>query len=858
MSSHLALFFLIALSLINSGCAIDASIFGLSSTASKPTSELPLSISDKVVPEYGVATLTVTIPEAATEDVTFGYQTEDNTALAGIDYVSVSGTATIKAGETSVRISVPIMNGYEKTANKTFKVFLSSIDGNAFATASAEIEIQDDDLAALSGVVQISQGNFHICAAMNSGGVKCWGGINNNGELGNGTTTGSLLPIDVIGLADTKEISAGPNHTCALTNSGGVKCWGDNSFGQLGDGTDTTRMTPVDVGLGGGAVHVASGGLHSCALMATGTVKCWGHNSKGQLGDGTVTHSKTPVDVSGLTGAIELTAGDFYTCALTNSGGVKCWGDNFSGTLGDGTTTQKETPVDVNGLTSGVVSIAAGTYSTCALLGTGSIKCWGENFHGQLGDGTDGNNRTSPVDVVGLTESADQISAGQEYACARFISGSVKCWGKNSSGQLGDGTMEPKSTPVNVTAATGIASLSLGSSTTCAVLSDSRAKCWGVNSFGQYGNGRNSMTRTLPIDTANLPSGAKDATAGQIHNCAVTSTGGAVCWGDNPEGQLGNGTQIKSLSPVPVIGLTAGVVALEAGFYHTCAVMINGGIKCWGANWEGQLGDGTSGWGQEKSTPVDVLGVSNAVAVVGGERSTCALLSNGQVKCWGDNSEGQLGNGTFVSSPTPVDVSGLSGVVKLSMFGNSVCALLNTGGVKCWGANWGGQLGDGTTTKSSTPVSVIGLAEVNEISVGDYHGCAILESGAVKCWGSNWYGQLGDDTTTDSLTPVDAIGLPGPASKVTIGDSHTCILMKTGSVMCSGSNRFGELGNGTYVNRSKFALVNALESGVAHLITDDVRNCAILNTGGVKCWGGNLEYSADLGETANSNFVCSP
>lgn len=355
-------------------------------------------------------------------------------------------------------------------------------------------------------------------------------------------------------LTNVRAIAAGSQHTCALTTAGRVKCWGHNGEGQLGDGTTVHRPVPVDVvGLRGGVADVAPATAHTCALVA-GAVKCWGSNEDGRLGDGTLTDSLTPVDVIGLTsGVAEVAAGWVHTCALTTTGGVKCWGKNGSGRLGDGTTEDRSTPVDVVGLTSGVAALSPGLGHTCALTTIGGVKCWGSNSHGALGDGTT-EKRSTPVDVVGLTSGVAAIAAGSGHTCALTTAGAVKCWGVNNAGKLGDGTTEGY--------------------------------------------------RTTPVDVVGLASGVSAIAAGTQHTCALTATGGVKCWGAHYYGELGDGTTENHSSPVDVAGLTSGVVAIAASTERTCALTTTGRVKCWGANWYGQLGDGTR---THSSTPVDVV-----------------------------------------------------------------------------------------------------------------------------------------------------------------------------------------------------------------------------------------------------------
>jgi alpha-tubulin suppressor-like RCC1 family protein len=251
-------------------------------------------------------------------------------------------------------------------------------------------------------------------------------------------------------------ISAGYGHTCALTNAGGVECWGDNGYGQLGDGTTADRHSPVAVsGLASGVQAIAAGEALTCAVTNAGGVKCWGDNSNGQIGDGTTADRRSPVAVSGLAGVRALAAGEARRCAaLTRAGGVKCWGSNYLGELGNETTIRQLTPSAVSGLDSGVAAIAAGGEAHgCALTTAGEVKCWGYNGYGQLGDGTTAN-RHSPVDVSGLPGGVQAIAAGgYGHTCALTSAGEVKCWGRNSSGQLGDGTTTERSRPVGVTLA---------------------------------------------------------------------------------------------------------------------------------------------------------------------------------------------------------------------------------------------------------------------------------------------------------------------------------------------------------------------------------------------------------------------
>lgn len=365
-------------------------------------------------------------------------------------------------------------------------------------------------------ITQISAGGAHTCALMFGGKVKCWG-KNQNGQLGDGTTVDRLSPVDVVGLASgVVEISAGINHTCAVMNSGAVKCWGSNNYGQLGDGTTTDQRTPVVVsGLSSGVIDVTAGSTHTCALKSSGAIKCWGNNNLGQLGNGTTANSLTPVVIPDLSSGVKaISSGDDHTCAITSGGAVKCWGSNAAGQLGDGTTTDSPSPVGVYTLSSGVLSISSGNTHSCAVTSSPAVRCWGSNQSGKLGDGTT-IDRLTPVAPSGFSDGAADMAAGQNFTCALKSVGNVKCFGLNDSGQLGDGTTTNRLIRATVTGLTSPA---------------------------------------LSISTG-----------GGGHTCALTTAGTAMCWGNNSNGQLGDGTLTTRLSAVNVLGLTYILGVTSAG-----------------------------------------------------------------------------------------------------------------------------------------------------------------------------------------------------------------------------------------------------------------------------------------------------
>lgn len=808
----------------------------------------------------------------------------------------------------------------------------------------------------LTGIKQIAIGSSaygHTCALSTANEVYCWG-YNGYGQLGDNTTTQRAAPVKVTGVGGTgflsniTNIAAGGTygHTCAVNSTGSVYCWGYGANGQLGDNTSTTRNAPVQVtGVGGtgflaNAATVAVGGTsgstgHTCALTTTGTVYCWGYNNTGQLGDNTITGRPAPVQVLGV-GAVGFlsnitaiaagggTSNNGTTCAVNSSGSMFCWGDNTNGKLGDNTATQRNTPVQVVGslglgFLSNIYTLSvSSSYSSyghvCAVSTTGSVNCFGNNSFGQLGNGTSNvATQSSPVQTwqpgsVAFT----QISASNGHSCG-ISGGAVYCWGANGNGELGDGTTTARATPVqvkgvgNVGYLSGIISVSVTSyggssySHTCAVSGSGAAYCWGANANGQLGNGTTTGS-SYPVQVSGLTNAISIEVGGSYSSnsfsCAVTSTGSAYCWGYNGYNQLGDGTTTQRTSPVQVVGVggtgyLSGVTAITIGseyvYGHACAIA-SGAAYCWGNNNGYQLGDGTA---TQRAYPTAVVGMGSGVTAIsggngynwtGGQSYTCAVKS-GAGYCWGDA-------GNFGTTPTVRWASGVTGIatgrnaacaivngrvdcnhwnasnIANGIYLNNViqisnkstyssagvdtmCALVSGGSVYCWGYSSGNsQLGNNSTSAQSIPWMITspipsGLS-ISSISAGSANTCAV-GNGGVNCWGQGTNGVLGNGSTAQVVT-TSSVLLSGTSNNlsamatVTGGGTHTCSLSSGGSVYCWGDNLFGDLGNNSTTQSTKAVQVTGQGgigtlSGITSLASGFHHNCAVGSAGAVYCWG---------------------
>ena len=437
--------------------------------------------------------------------------------------------------------------------------------------------------------------------------------------------------------------------------------------------------------------------------------------------------------------------------------------------------------------------VSAGYHHTCAILDNGDLKCWGRDTNGQLGDGgsnTDTNAPSSTAINLGTGRTAVAVSAGYHHTCAILDNGDLKCWGHDSNGQLGDGgsntdTGAPSSTEINLGTGRTAVAVAAGSYHTCAILDNGDLKCWGYDSYGQLGDGGSNTNTNAPSSTAiNLGSGrtAVAVSTGTYHTCAILDNGDLKCWGYDGYGQLGDGgsnTNTNAPSSTAInLGTGRTAVAVSVGNYHTCAILDNGDLKCWGWDNYGQLGDGGSNTNTNapSSTAINLGTGRTAVAVSAGDYHTCAILDNGDLKCWGRDNNGQLGDGgtttdTNAPSSTAINLGSGRTAVVVSAGNSHTCAILDNGEAKCWGYDAYGQLGDGgSNTNQGSPVAVSG-SNTWDSSTGP-------SSGSSGGSGSGGSGSGGMTNLTNATSCVASPSLPNGLNI----DSSTCTISGTPTV----------------------------------------------------------------------------
>ncbi|MFO0609491.1 MAG: hypothetical protein U0324_40380 [Polyangiales bacterium] len=447
-----------------------------------------------------------------------------------------------------------------------------------------------------------------------------------------------------------------------------------------------------------------------------------------------------------------------------------------------------------------------------------------------------------------------QVVAGNAFACARYGDGTAACWGDNALGQIGDGTSGPgtsRDRPTTVLGLAGVEELAAGASHVCARVTDGSVWCWGANGSRQVGSGRSGATERNAVRVAGL-SGAVSIACGAAHTCAVLANGAVQCWGGNAQGQLGDGSTTLRAAPVAAVGVsTARRVA--AGNNTTCAALADGSVRCWGDNADAQLGLGTT---DARATPTAVPGVADAVEVAVGGAHACALRTDGVALCWGSNGAGQLGNPAALprrATAAPVVLAARIRTISAGL--QHGCATTVDDAVFCWGDNQTGAIGDGESgyyAGWNTPTAARGLPPVLSVAAARNFTCAVTYAGAAVCWGAAGSGQFGNGALRGFATPQPVGDLRGVVA-LAAGGNRTCVQLADGTARCWGAGALGEPRPSQNPNGCFVPVPVAGLTGVASLAVSPRHTCARLRDGSARCWGWGSFGSLGNGRTETSH-----
>ncbi len=700
--------------------------------------------------------------------------------------------------------------------------------------------------------VEISASSGHTVALKSDGTIWSWG-INGDGQIGDGTTINKSVPTQEITEArDWVAVAAGQNHTVAVKSDGTLWSWGENTEGQLGDGTNENRLVPTqEITKAEFWETVAAGGDHTIALEENGSLWSWGKNEFGQLGEGTTDDRNFPGPDSTLDSDwIAISAGSRHTVALKSDGSFWSWGYNGHGQLGaeEGSNTSRSIPGQEDTPEYNWTFISAGFNHTVALKSNGTLWAWGANDNSQLGDGTS-TYREIPVQESTLAENWTSISASSSHTIAIKSNGTLWAWGNNSTGKLGDGTLTLRTTPTQeVTGSTLWSKTTAASGHTIALRSDGSLWSWGSNCGGLLGRGTDG-NHSFP---AQETTGATDwsfLSAGAGYTMALKADGTLWGWGNNQKEQLGDGTTINRQTPVQESTQATDWLSVSAGYFHTLALKTDGTLWGWGENSAGQLGDGSN---IEKSVPTQESSkATNWVSIAAGGDHTLALQSNGSLWSWGDNSSGQLGDGSNSSRNSPGLVSSQANEwSSISVTGSSSIALKTDNTLWGWGNNWYGQLGTGTNSNSNIPIKESTEEPADWVMASSSnHTLARKSDNTLWSWGSNSWGQMGDGTETDSLIPVQESTQATNWTDLSSGGQHSVALKSDGTLWSWGAGHSGQLGTGTALSSTTPLQEMTQATDWISISSGGAHTVALKQEGTLWVWGNNFYGRLGTGDS---------
>lgn len=634
--------------------------------------------------------------------------------------------------------------------------------------------------------------------ANNSFGIKSDGtlwawGDNSKGQLGDGTKTNRISPVQIGTDSLWISIVAGSQHSLGLKSDGTLWAWGYNVYGQLGNGTTNDQISPVQIGTDNKWISIATGSQHAIGIKSDGTLWSWGNNSDGQLGDSTLTSQNKPIQIGKDNMWVSITAGNVHTLGLKSDGTIWAWGDNSSGQLGDGTTNDRIIPTRI-GNDNKWVTISSGNSHTLALKANGTFWAWGSNVYGALGDGTT-SNRYSPTQI-GKDKKWVAISAGQNHSIGLKSDGTLWTMGYNNYGQLGDSTTNNYKSPIQTSKALSVwlsitESLWYGHG----LKSDGTLWAWGG---GLLGDGVfSNHIWPIQIGTGN---NWISVSASNGRSIGIKSDGTLWAWGYNKYGYLGDGTYTDRMTPVQ-IGKDSIWVSVSVGDFHNLALKSDGTLWAWGHNNSGELGDSSR---SDKIIPVQIGKDTKWVSIAAGIYYSLGLKSDGSRWAWGTDTYGPFGIGGAGLILKPFKTGTDNKWISIAAGLSHSLGLKSDGSLWAAGINNDGQLGDGTFTMRTSFVQTGTDNTWIGISASRTHSLALKSSGGLWVWGDNSDGQIGYGTKSFRTTPLK-IGKENVWISIDASDYQSLGLKADRKLFCgTGINSYGELGDGTKIDRTSF------------------------------------------------------
>jgi alpha-tubulin suppressor-like RCC1 family protein len=620
----------------------------------------------------------------------------------------------------------------------------------------------------------LAAGGDLACAISPAGALKCWGASSTPHAVAAGSTfkdislgsytytydfrgcairsddtlwcfESSSMSLAQVDTGSFTQTAVGYQNQCAIAKTGALYCWGtNNTYGQLGVGDNaTTHTTLVQVGTDTNWKRVVTSQDHTCALDATGALYCWGLDHAGQLGDGNpdatvANYASSPIAIAAGTTWSDVSVHSSVTCGVRGDGALLCWGQGAYLGVNSRTPATVDTAKDW-------AKVRLSPNHACAIKKTGTLYCWGFDSFGQIGQPADPNGyRTTPQQVGSDADWID-VAVGAGFSCATKSDATIRCWGTNDIGQLGQ-AVAGHTTPQRVGAAGEWSYVGAGGNGLCAVKKNGTLDCW-------CSGGGLSTPSQVPVQ---IGAGTTWATAkaGGYRACATQTDGSLYCW--TP------GVGAPAPSPTSLTGVTS----YSVGSDHQCAIAA-GSLYCWGDGIFGKLGNGSN---DDEASPTKV-GAATWSHVAAGADDTCAVRSDGTTWCWG------LG----YSSPQQITTATTWTALAQNPQGENYLGLQG-GTLYSW--SW-----------ISSIESVGAVTDWTSISAGQSHSCGIRADGSLSCYGNNAHGQLGDGTTANRAAPVE-VGVAKDWTMVSAGGAFTCGIRAGGDLYCWGDDQFGQLGDG--------------------------------------------------------------